>query len=233
MFLPPLVRGTLVKRYQRFMVDVRLQNNRIVTAHCANTGSMRACCEPGRTVFLSRHNSPARLLAYTFELIAMPTSLVGVNTQVPNRLVRDAVIAGKIKSLAGYASVRQEVPYGTGSRIDLLLEDRQGGRCFIEIKNCTLVEDGIARFPDAVTARGLKHLRELQQQVRNNHRCVILYLIQRMDAKLFRPADAIDPAYGAALRDAVRTGVEIMVYDAHIDTTKIELRRRIPFDLSP
>jgi sugar fermentation stimulation protein A len=233
MLLPQLLRGTLVKRYQRFMVDVRLQNGRIVTAHCANTGSMRACCEPGRTVFISRHNSPARRLAYTFELIAMPASLVGVNTGVPNRLVRDAVIAGKIKSLAGYASVRQEVPYGTGSRIDLLLEDRQGGRCFIEIKNCTLVEDGIARFPDAVTARGLKHLRELQQQVRNGNRCVIFYLIQRMDANLFRPADAIDPTYGAALRDAVRTGVEIMVYDVLIDTAKIELRRRIPFDLSP
>jgi sugar fermentation stimulation protein A len=232
MFLPPLLCGTLIKRYKRFMVDVRLQNSRIITAHCANTGSMRACCEPGRTVFLSRHNSPARRLAYSFELIAMPTSLVGVNTQVPNRLVRDAIISGKIKSLGKYASVRQEVPYGSSSRIDLLLEDRQGRRCFIEIKNCTLVENGIARFPDAVTARGLKHLRELQQQVHNGDRCVIFYLIQRMDAKLFRPADAIDPAYGAALRDAARTGVEIMVYDVSIDTARIELRRRIPFDLS-
>ena len=156
MFLPPLLRGTLVRRYQRFMVDVRLQNGHIVTAHCANTGSMRACCEPGRTVFLSRHNSPARRLAYTFELIAMPTSLVGVNTGVPNRLVRDAVIAGKIKSLAGYASVRQEVPYGTGSRIDLLLENRQGGRCFIEgvdagdgdhaLKNTLLPDEHSAAF---------------------------------------------------------------------------------------
>ena len=142
--LPPLLRGTLIRRYQRFMVDVRLQNGHIVTAHCANTGSMRACCEPGRTVFLSRHNSPSRRLAYSFELIEMPTSLVGVNTAVPNRLVREAIIAGKIKPLRGYENVRREVPYGTNSRIDLLLENKQGGRCFIEVKNCTLVEDGVA-----------------------------------------------------------------------------------------
>jgi sugar fermentation stimulation protein A len=232
MLLSPLLRGSLIKRYQRFMVDVRLQNSRIVTAHCANTGSMRACCEPGRTVFLSRHDNPSRRLAYTFELIAMPTSLVGVNTGVPNRVVRDAVIAGKIKSLRGYESVRREVPYGDCSRIDLLLESNQGGRCFIEVKNCTLVEDGIASFPDAVTGRGLKHLRELQRQVDNGDRCVIFYLIQRMDAKMFRPADSIDPAYGAALRDAVSAGVEIMVYDVKIDLAKIELRRPIPFDLS-
>ena len=232
MHLPPLLRGVLIRRYQRFMVDVRLQNGHIVTAHCANTGSMRACCEPGRTVFLSRHNSPSRRLAYTFELIEMPTSLVGVNTAVPNRLAREAITAGKIRPLRGYENVRQEVPYGASSRIDLLLENRQGGRCFIEIKNCTLVEDGVASFPDAVTARGLKHLVELQQQVHSGDRCVMFYLIQRMDAKLFRPADSIDPAYGMALRAAAQQGVEIMVYDVKIDMEKIELRRPVPFDLS-
>jgi sugar fermentation stimulation protein A len=214
------------------MVDVQLKSGHVVTAHCANTGSMRSCCEPGRTVFLSRHDSPSRRLPYTFELIEMPTSLVGVNTGTPNRLVREAILTGGITSLRGYDTVRREVPYGTGSRIDLLLENSRRGRCFIEIKNCTLVEDGMASFPDAVTARGLKHLEELEQQVRSGDRCVIFYLIQRMDAKLFRPADAIDPAYGKALRAAVQNGVEILVYDVKINMKKIELRRSVSFDLS-
>ena len=226
------MRGILIKRYKRFMVDVKLQNGHVVTAHCPNTGSMRACCEPGRPVYLSRNNSPARRLQYTFELIEMPTSLVGVNTAVPNRLVREAIHAGAIKSLKGYDSVRTEVPYGANSRIDLLLEDPKRGCCFVEIKNCTLVEQGIACFPDAVTARGLKHLQELQQQVQEGHRCVIFYLIQRSDAHLFRPADFVDPDYGKALRTAVQQGVEIMAWDVKIDLHNIELHRPVPCDLS-
>jgi len=213
------------------MVDVRLQNGRVVTAHCPNTGSMRACCEPGRPAYLSRHNNPARRLKYTFELIEMPTSLVGVNTAVPNRLVRKAIHDGTIRSLTGYDSVRAEVRYGTNSRIDLLLEGRNRGRCFVEIKNCTLVEQGIVYFPDAVTARGLKHLNELQQQVQEGHRCVIFYLIQRTDARLFKPADLIDPEYGKALRTAVQHGVEIMAWDVKISLEEIVIRNQVPCDL--
>ncbi len=232
MLWPKLVQGILIRRYKRFMVDVKLKNGHMITAHCPNTGSMRACCEPGRPAYLSRHSSPARRLPYTFELIEMPASLVGVNTAVPNRLVREAIQDGAIQSLSGYDSVRAEVPYGDNSRIDLLLDSRQRGRCFVEIKNCTLVEQGIASFPDAVTARGLKHLRELQQQVQEGHRCVIFYLIQRTDARLFKPADDIDPAYGKALRNAVQYGVEIMAWDVMIDLEKIELHRSVPYDLS-
>ncbi len=232
MVWPALIRGILVKRYQRFMVDVKLPDGRMVTAHCPNTGSMRACCEPGRPVYLSRHRSRRRRLHYTFELIQMSGSLVGVNTAVPNRLVREAIQAGTIRSLAGYDRVCSEVPYGTHSRVDLLLESRKQGCCFVEIKNCTLVEQETAYFPDAVTVRGLKHLRELQHQVQNGRRCVMFYLIQRMDARCFRPADHIDPAYGRALRCAVQQGVEIMVWDVKIDLNKIELRRPVPYDLS-
>jgi sugar fermentation stimulation protein A len=232
MLWPKLVRGILIKRYKRFMVDVKLQNGHVVTAHCPNTGSMSACCEPGRPAYLSRHNNPARRLKYTFELIEMPTSLVGVNTAVPNRLVRKAIHDGTIRSLTGYDSVRPEVCYGANSRIDLLLEGRKQGRCFVEIKNCTLVEQGIAYFPDAVTTRGLKHLQELQQQVQEGHRCVIFYLIQRTDAHLFKPADLVDPEYGKSLRTAVKHGVEIMAWDVKIDLKKIELRRPVPYDLS-
>ena len=167
---------------------------------------------------------------YTWEMIEMPTSLVGVNTMVPNRLVKASVLAEKIPGLSGFDSVRPEVAYGKNARIDLLLEKRDG-RCFVEIKNCTLVVDGVASFLDAVTSRGLKHLKELQKQVRSGARAVMFYLIQRMDAKLFRPADAIDPAYGRELRKAVQNGVEIMVYDVRLDARGIRLNSPLPFAL--
>jgi len=225
---PRLLEATLIRRYKRFMADVRLKNGHVVTAHCPNSGSMRACSEPGRTVYLSRHNSPKRRLKYTWEIIQMPTSLVGVNTLVPNRLIKTAIVAGRIQDLRGYDTVRPEVAYGTHSRIDLLLE-KGPERCLVEVKNCTLVTDGVAFFPDAVTARGLKHLKELQAQVRYGDRSVMLFLVQRMDATLFRPADHIDPAYGQELRRAIQNGVEVLVYDVNMDLKQIEIGRKLPF----
>ena len=227
---PPLIQGTLIRRYKRFLADVRLRNGSVVVAHCPNSGSMLACSEPGRRVYLSRHNNPKRRLRYTWELIEMPTSLVGVNTMVPNRLVKAAILAGLIDRLTGYKKVRSEIAYGTNSRIDLLLENGSL-RCFVEVKNCTLVTDGAASFPDAITTRGLKHLKELQAQVRSGDRSVMFYLIQRMDAGLFRPADRIDPGYGQELRRAIQNGVEVMAYDVAIDLKGIELNRKIPFDI--
>jgi sugar fermentation stimulation protein A len=232
MLWPKLIKGILLQRYKRFMVDVKLNNGHTVTAHCPNTGSMHTCCEPGRPVYLSRHNNRNRLLPYTFELIEMPSSLVGVNTAVPNRLVKEAILSGAIKTLSGYDRLRSEVRYGTNSRIDLLLEDTYERKCFVEIKNCTLVENGSAYFPDAITARGLKHLHELRAQVQEGNRCVIFYLIQRQDARLFKPADHIDPEYGRALRDAVGSGVEIMVYDVRITTRSIVLNTLVPYELN-
>jgi sugar fermentation stimulation protein A len=163
-------------------------------------------------------------------MIDMPTSLVGVNTMVPNRLVKAAILAGKINGLSFYDQIRSEVKYGSNSRIDLLLENG-GDRCFVEVKNCTLVTDGVAHFPDAVTSRGLKHLKELQNQVRLGDRAVMLYLVQRMDARLFRPADHIDPAYGKELRTAVRNGVEVMVYDVMLDLEGIRLNEPLPYEI--
>ena len=227
---PPLIQGILIKRYKRFMADVKLKNGHVVTAHCPNSGSMMECSEPGRKVYLSRHNNPKRKLKYTWEMIEMPSSLVGVNTMVPNQLVKVSVSAGKIPGLSGFDQIRPEVRYGQNSRIDLLLE-KGDERCFVEIKNCTLVTDGVACFPDAVTSRGLKHLKELQNQVRSGDRSVMLYLIQRMDAKLFRPADHIDPAYGKELRKALKNGVEIMVYDVALDLEGIRLNNAMPFEL--
>lgn len=227
---PRLIQGTLIQRYQRFKADVKQRNGHIVTAHCPNSGSMLGCSEPGRPVYLSRHNHPKRTLKYTWEMIEMPTSLVGVNTWVPNLLVKESIIRKKIRPLRGYETIRTEVRYGQNSRIDLLLE-RAEKRCFVEVKNCTLVEDSAGYFPDAVTARGLKHLVELQKELRKGSRCVMLYLVQRMDAKRFRPADHIDPAYGEELRRAFRNGVEILVYDVFLNLEGISINRRLPCDL--
>jgi sugar fermentation stimulation protein A len=228
---PRLVQGTLIRRYQRFKADVKLRNGRVVTALCPNSGSMKSCSEPGRPVYLSRSDNPKRKLKYTWEMIDMPSSLVGINTHVPNRLVKESIVRDEIEELTGFEQVRSEVKYGENSRIDLLLEGPEERRCYIEIKNCTLIESGIACFPDAVTARGLKHLVELQNEVRRGNRSVNFFLIQRMDAVSFRPADHIDPAYGRELRKAVKNGVEILAYDVHIDLDGITLNRRLPCEL--
>ena len=151
---PELIPGTLIRRYKRFLADVRLDTGQTVTAHCPNSGSMKACCQPGQPVFLSYHDNPKRKLKYTWELIQMPGSLVGVNTQVPNRLVAQAISSGMVEELTGYETVRREVKAGEGSRIDILLTSPNRRDCYVEVKNCTLVTDAVATFPDAVTVRG-------------------------------------------------------------------------------
>lgn len=158
----------------------------------------------------------------------MPSSLVGVNTSVPNKLVAHSIITGQILELSGYERLYREVKSGLNSRLDLVLEKSFWERCFIEVKNCTLVQGEVAYFPDAVTSRGLKHLVELQGQVRDGNRGVIFFLIQRMDAKAFSPADQIDPAYGRELRTAFRNGVEILAYDVTVDLEKISLHNSLP-----
>jgi len=228
---PPLVPGTLIRRYKRFLADVKLKDGTVVTAHCPNTGSMQGCSEPGRPVYLSSHDNPKRKLKFTWELIEMPTSLVGVNTLVPNRLVFESVKAGVVPELAGYEKVEREIKINTLTRLDLLLTGANGQRCYGEIKNCTLVNDGLASFPDAVTARGLKHITELEALFESGHRCVMFYLIQRMDAKVFKPADPIDPEYGKGLRRAVHGGLEILAYDVSIDLKGIRLNRKVPCQL--
>jgi len=228
---PEIISGTLLKRYKRFLADVRLETGEIVTAHCPNTGSMKGCAEPGRTIYLSSHDNPKRKYKYTWELIAMPTSLVGVNTLVPNRLVFKSIDQKLIPELSEYNRIRREVKIGEHSRIDLMLTDGGAKNCYIEIKNCTLVNEGIARFPDAVTSRGLKHIIELENLAEAGHRCMMFYFIQRMDAQVFRPADRIDPAYGRRLRQAVEKGIEVLAYDVRIDLQGIELNKKITCEL--
>ena len=228
---PPLIRGTLVKRYKRFLADVVLDDGQEVVAHCPNSGSMAACKEPGRPVYLSSHDNPKRKLKFTWELIEMPTSLVGVNTLVPNRLVALAAANGDVPELAGYDHVATEVKVSAHSRLDLKLSGGGRSDCYIEVKNCTLVEDGVACFPDARTVRGQKHLDELLHLKEGGARAMMFFVVQRCDAQTFSPADEIDPEYGARLRQVVSQGVEIVVYDVAIDLKGIALRRALPFQL--
>ena len=172
--------GKLIRRYQRFLADVELADGTVVTAHCPNTGSMRGCNLPGSPVFLSSSSNPARKYHYTWELVQADGCWVGLNTLLPNRLVREGIENGVIGELAGYPLIRPEVKYGENSRIDLLLEG-PAGRCYVEVKNVTMVAGGIALFPDAVTERGQKHLRELMEVVRNGERGVIFFVVQRAD----------------------------------------------------
>jgi sugar fermentation stimulation protein A len=226
-----LIPGVLIRRYKRFLADVTLADGTTVTAHCPNSGSMLGCADPGRPVYLSQHDNPRRKLKYTWELIHMPTSLVGVNTLIPNRLVAETVSASGIPELGGYDTLRREVSVAPGSRLDLMLSNGDSECCYVEVKNCTLVDNGWASFPDAVTTRGLKHLNELIRLVKEGNRCVMFFLIQRMDARCFKPADHIDPAYGNGLRAAVAAGVEVLVYDTAIDLDGIQINHPIPWEL--
>lgn len=230
--LPPLLQGRLVKRYKRFLADVDLEGQGRVTVHCPNSGSMRGCAEPGAQVWLSQSRNPARKLKYTWELIQTKGSLVGINTQVPNKLVRSALENRQVDELKEFTRVRWEVKTSDHTRLDLLLENKADEKCYVEIKNCTLVESGIALFPDAVTTRGQKHLDELVRLKKEGHRAVIFYLIQRMDAAVFTPAALIDPDYARKLKHAVENGVEILTRDVWIDSAMIRLRRALPVQLS-
>jgi sugar fermentation stimulation protein A len=226
-FTEPLLPGRLIRRYQRFLADVELADGQVVTAHCANSGSMLGCKEPGSPVLLSRSCNPKRRLAYTWELVEVNGHWAGINTSLPNRLVREGIESGVVTELQGYETIRAEVPYGTRSRIDLLLEGA-AGRWYVEVKNVTLVEHDRALFPDAVTERGQKHLRELMQVVADGDRGVIFFVVQRADALSVSPADAIDPRYGQLLREAVRCGVEALAYQAEVTPAVIRLVRPLP-----
>lgn len=230
MLLPPLIAGQLLRRYQRFLADVELADGTVVTAHCPNSGSMRGCATPGSPVLLSRSGNLNRRLPFTWELVEADGCWVGINTGLPNRLVREGVEQGIISELQGFGEIRSEVGYGSErSRIDLLLE--HPGRCYVEVKNVTLMEDGLARFPDAVTVRGQKHLRELMAMVGAGDRAFNLFVVQRADATAVGPADAIDPAYGLLLRQAADAGVELLAYQARVTPVEIVLSRPLPIIL--
>ena len=226
----PLTSGILKRRYKRFLAEVELDDGRLVTAHTANTGRMTGCSEPGRPVWLSPQAAPSRRLPFTWEMIRMPTTLVGINTRVPNLLAAQAARAGLLAELNGPAEVETEVPIGA-SRLDLRLTDRKGGPVLVEVKNSTLAEDGTAYFPDAVTARGARHLDELAALAREGRRAALMVVVQRGDAERFRPADRIDPEWGRKLRAAVDQGVEVWIYRAELTLQAVALGPRLPLVL--
>ncbi|GAB2180102.1 DNA/RNA nuclease SfsA [Denitratisoma sp. agr-D3] len=233
MQLPTLVPGRLIVRRNRFVAEVMLDDGCAVEAHCPNTGSMMGCKAPGSRVWLSPAENPERKLQWTWELVAAedsPQTLVGLHTGRSNHLVRELVAAGGVPELGNYPRIRSEVRYGEeNSRIDLLLEDDTRPPCYLEVKNVTAaVADGIGFFPDAVTTRGAKHLRELMAVVRGGARGVIFFCVQRSDVKEVRPADHIDPAYGRALREALAAGVEALAWGAEVSPEAIRLARPLP-----
>ena len=231
-FPNPLIHGTLIKRYKRFLADVTLDDGSVVTAHCANSGSMLSVKNEGAEVWLSPATNPDRKLKFTWELVRVGDTLVGINTQLPNGLVEDAIRDGTIKELAGYGTLRREVKYGKNSRIDILLEDDDKPPCYVEVKNCTLRRgDGPIEFPDAVTARGAKHLVELSDMIADGARAVMVYLVQREDGETFTIASDIDPTYAEALKKALAVGVEVVCYRCRLTPEDIVVTSPVPVNL--
>lgn len=233
-FPDPLIHGRLIKRYKRFLTDVELDDGSVVVAHCANSGSMESVKEPGAEVWLSPARNPDRKLKFTWEMIRIGETLVGINTSLPNYIVSEAIESGKVSELTGYASLRREVKYGKNSRIDILLEDEAKPNCYVEVKNTTMRRDlagGPAEFPDAVTSRGAKHLVELSDMVKEGHRAVMFYLVQREDADAFTVADDIDPTYAEELAKAMKAGVEVVCYACSLSPEEISVTRPLPVEL--
>lgn len=232
-FPVPLVRGTLLQRYKRFLADVRLDDGRLLTAVCPNTGSMMGLTAPGSTVWLSESDVPTRKYPFTWEMVEADLGkgpgLVGINTQLPNKLVAEAIAADRVKALAGYPGLRREVKYGKNSRIDLLLECADKGTCYVEIKNVHLSRKyGLAEFPDSVTERGTKHLAEMSDMVREGHRAVMVYLIQREEARKLSFARDVDPNYGRAYDAARAAGVEAIALRCQLSTEEIVVDKQVP-----
>ena len=228
---PPFEEAILLKRYKRFLTDIRLDTGEELTIHCPNTGSMKNCWVAETPCWFSRSNNPKRKLPGTLEISTTPEGdLVGVNTQRPNHLVREGIENGTIAELQGYDSIKPEVKYGEeNSRIDLLLS-KSDQQCYVEVKNTTLgVGNGRVLFPDAVTSRGAKHLRELMKMVKEGHRAVLVFCVQHSGVKEVGPADDIDPEYGRILREAIAAGVEVLAYGCRLTPHEIVVTQRLPF----
>ncbi len=235
-FPDPLVRGTLIQRYKRFLSDIEMEDGETVTAHVANPGSMIGLAEPGSEVWLSPNRNPKAKLDWRWELVTVGGHLVGVNTSHPNKLVEEAIARDGIAELTGYDTLRREVKYGQNSRIDILLEDAAKPDCYVEIKNVNLKRaqpgrETAAEFPDAVTKRGAKHLIELSDMVADGHRAVMLYLVQRGDCDHLRIAADIDSGYAEALDAATKAGVEAFCYACDMRKDGIDVAGALPVTL--
>jgi sugar fermentation stimulation protein A len=225
-----LYKGRLIKRYKRFLADIILENGEEITAHVPNSGAMTSCIEPNCEVWVTFHDNPKRKLKYTLELTKMNENLICTNTGVANKIAIEAIKNGTIKELQNYTSLKPEQKYGKNSRIDILLEN-ENKKCYVEIKSVTLKIDEMLAFPDAVTSRGTKHLIELSDMVKEGHRAVMLYVIQRTDQLPFRLAEEIDKKYAQTFKEVTKNAVEVLVYQSNINLEKIEIEKRVDFQL--
>ncbi|MFW2367230.1 MAG: DNA/RNA nuclease SfsA [Desulforhopalus sp.] len=227
LFSTPLVHGTLIKRYKRFLADVKLETGEVITAHCPNTGTMLSCSAPDSPVALSISDNPKRKYPYTLEMVMDNATWVGVNTARTNALVREAIEAGQIQEFKHPLTIRSEIKTSDHTRLDLQVTD-DSGSTYIEVKNCSLAVSSRAMFPDAVTTRGTKHLHELIRLTDKGEKSCIFFLVQRMDANCFSPATHIDPTYSAALKAAAASGVMVLAYQAEVSPDGIQVMRSLP-----
>lgn len=221
-----LQKGTLVKRYKRFLTDIELEDGTLILAHCANSGSMKSCLEEGAEVYCSPVSDPKRKTRFTWEMILIGAGWVGINTGIPNQLAFAWIREGVIEGFEQYDIVRREVKW-EDSRFDIYLENGEE-KCFVEVKNVTLKIGNMAMFPDAVTTRGRKHLETLIRVKEQGMRAVMLYFVQRMDVDAFTPAAEIDPGYAAAFDKAMAAGVEVLVVQAKVTPEEITFARMLP-----
>ncbi|MDH5302343.1 MAG: DNA/RNA nuclease SfsA [Gammaproteobacteria bacterium] len=229
----PLIAGRLLSRYKRFLADVQLPDGSVITAHTPNTGSMQGCADPGSTAWLRDTANPDRKYPYSWEMVTtLDGVIVGIHTGYANTLVAEAIENGVIAELQGYGSLKREVTFAnSGSRFDVFLSQGTAPDCYVEVKNVTLVDKGVAMFPDAVTARGAKHLRHLAEVVAGGGRAVLCFCVQREDAEVVRAASHIDPLYAATLAQVAAAGVEVLAYQASLSPEEIKLVRRLPVQL--
>lgn len=253
-FPQPLLRGTLVQRYKRFLADVVLEDGTELTVHCPNPGAMLGLNMPGLPVWLSRSDDPRRKLPHTLEIVEVDGGLVGINTMHPNRLTAEALAADALPELTGYATHRREVKYGKASRVDFLLEHpdrvpcwlevkndqshftrelRPDHKLWLEVKNVHLTRTkGLAEFPDCVAARSLKHLRELEAMVVEGDRAAVLFVVQRTDCEVFSACHELDPAFAMGLDRAADAGVEVLIYTCEVAISGIRISHRLPWSRS-
>ena len=227
-FSNKLIKAKFVKRYKRFFSDHILEDGKLVTAHCPNTGAMTGVAKEGITSWLSPSNNPKRKLKWTWELTQENNTIVGVNTHSPNKIIQEAINNNEIKELLNYKTLKREVSYGSNSRIDIFLQDEKKKDCYVEIKNVHLSrEKGIAEFPDGITSRGTKHLKELAHVAQSGCRAVMIYLIQRNDCNLFKIAKDIDKEYAKEFINALNVGVEVICIDTILNTNGISIGKNI------
>ena len=224
----PRYYGTLIKRYKRFLADIKLENGETITAHCPNSGSMKTCAEPGWKVMVSDSQNPKRKLRFTWEMVHNEKCWIGINTQYANKIVKEAIENEQIPDLTGYEKIITEKKYGQNSRIDIFLQ-KESELCYVEVKNVTLVEDNYYLFPDAVTERGLKHLNELEQMKKQGQRAVMFFLIQRNDAEIFKPSHKNDPKYARRLQEVYDQGLEILPFGTNVSPQEITITHKLKF----